>query len=361
MRDTIMGRTPNDWDMTTDCAPEKMLEIFDGEGLRTIPTGLKHGTISILIDGETYECTTFRIDGSYRDSRHPDDVTFTKDITEDLRRRDFTVNAIAGDPLSLAGDYVDVFGGKADIEKKIIRAVGDPETRFTEDALRILRAIRFATVLDFEIESETMEAAKKLRSRLSDISAERKSVELQKILLSPHADRGIALLLETNIANYIHPDLASPRTVLSSLPNRFSTRLAALFKSVPKLACMKLSGEISKQTSLLCDDSFYLEATTKFVALNATARYMISKYGEIAEDAAFLRADLPLAEKISEERKNNPCVSIKSMAIGGNDLLSAGIEAKKLGGIMSSLLLHVIEAPEKNEKETLIKLALALA
>ena len=205
VRNMLLGIPVNDWDMTTDCAPEKMLEIFDGEGLRTIPTGLKHGTVSILIDGETYECTTFRIDGNYRDSRHPDEVTFTKDITEDLRRRDFTVNAIAGDPLSLIGDYVDVFGGRADIEKKIIRAVGDPETRFTEDALRILRAIRFATVLDFEIESETMEAAKKLRTRLSDISAERKSVELQKILLSPHADRGISLLLETDMAKYIHP------------------------------------------------------------------------------------------------------------------------------------------------------------
>ena len=361
MRDTLMGRTPNDWDMTTDCAPEKMLEIFDREGVHTIPTGLKHGTVSILIDGETYECTTFRIDGNYRDSRHPDEVTFTKDITEDLRRRDFTVNAIAGDPLSLTGDYVDVFGGRADIEKKIIRAVGDPETRFTEDALRILRAIRFATVLDFEIESETMEAAKKLRARLSDISAERKSVELQKILLSPHADRGISLLLETDMAKYIHPDLTFPRTALSSLPNRFSTRLAALFKSVPKLSCMKLSGEISKQTSLLCDDSFYLEATSKFASLDATARYMIAKYGEIAEDAALLRESLPLAERIGAEREKNPCVSIKSLAIGGNDLLSAGIEARKLGGIMSSLLLYVIETPEKNEKEALLKLALALA
>ena len=116
IRDAVMGRTPNDWDMTTSCSPEKMMEIFDAAGVRTIPTGLKHGTVSVLLDNEIYECTTFRIDGSYTDSRHPDKVTFTEDISEDLRRRDFTVNAMAGDPLSENGEIVDIFGGKDDIE-----------------------------------------------------------------------------------------------------------------------------------------------------------------------------------------------------------------------------------------------------
>jgi tRNA nucleotidyltransferase/poly(A) polymerase len=215
--------------------------------------------------------------------------------------------------------------------------------------------------LDFEIESETKSAAISLGHRLSDISAERKSVELQKILLSDHADRGISLLLETDLAKYIHPEIKAPRVSLNSLPKRFSTRLAALFNNLPKLSCMKLSGEITKQTSLLCDDSFYLEATSKFTATDATARYMISKYGEIAEDAALLRENRPLAETIGAEREKNPTVSIKALAIGGNDLLNAGIEARKLGSIMSSLLLYVIETPEKNEKEALLKLALALA
>jgi tRNA nucleotidyltransferase (CCA-adding enzyme) len=360
MRDAIMGRVPNDWDMTTDCSPEKMLEIFESEGIRTIPTGLKHGTVSVLLGGEIYECTTFRIDGSYTDSRHPDKVTFTRDISEDLRRRDFTCNAIAGNPLC-DGDVVDLFGGRDDVERKLIRAVGDPEKRFTEDALRILRAVRFATVLDFEIDRDTLDAAKKLGERLTEISAERKSTELQKMLLSPHADRGISLLLDTDLAKYIHPDITYPKVMLSSLPERFSTRLAALFGSVPDLSRMKLSGEISRQTKALCDDALYVETTAKFNNIEAMARYMLSKYGEIAADAALLRGERSLAKTIVIEKAKNPAVAIKDLSVSGNDLLSAGIEAKKLGKIISSLLLSVIEDPTINEKTHLTTIALSLA
>ena len=360
MRDAIMGRVPNDWDMTTDCSPEKMLEIFDSENIKTIPTGLKHGTVSILLDGEIFECTTFRIDGSYTDSRHPDGVTFTSNITEDLRRRDFTCNAIAGDPLT-EGRIVDVFGGREDIEAKMIRAVGDPEKRFTEDALRILRAVRFATVLDFAIDTETLAAAKDLGSRLLNIAVERKSVELQKILLSSNADRGIELLLETGLAKYVHPEIGSPKVPLSTLPESFSTRLAALFKDVPDLSRMKLSNEITKQTKILCDDAFYEESKTKFVADDAKARYMLSKYGEIAADAALLRGERSLAKTIVIEKAKNPAVAIKDLSVSGNDLLSAGIEAKKLGKIISSLLLSVIEDPTINEKTHLTTIALSLA
>ncbi len=361
MRDVIMGRTPNDWDMTTDCSPEDMIKIFDAAGVRTIPTGLKHGTVSVLLNGEIYECTTFRIDGSYTDSRHPDAVTFTTDITEDLRRRDFTVNAMAGDPLSADGAIVDVFGGCDDIEKKIIRAVGDPETRFTEDALRILRAIRFATVLDFEIEEKTKQAAIRLGERLSSVSAERKSVELEKMMLSPHADRGISLLLETDTAKYIHPDIKSPRVPISSLPNRFSTRLAALFDTVPTISCMKLSRETVNAVKLLSDDAFFEEITSKFKENDATARYMLAKYGELACDAALLRGRNNLAEEIAKENDKSPCVSLRDLAASGNDLISAGIEAKKLGGIMSSLLLSVIEEQSLNQKDNLISMARKLA
>ena len=357
MRDLIMGRTPNDWDMTTDCSPEDMIKIFDRAGVRTIPTGLKHGTVSILIDGEIYECTTFRIDGSYTDSRHPDAVTFTTDITEDLRRRDFTVNAMAGDPLSKNGEIVDIFGGHEDIEKKIIRAVGDPERRFTEDALRILRAIRFATVLDFEIEEETKQAAIRLGERLSSVSAERKSVELQKILLSPYADRGILLLLETDTAKYIHPDISMPRVSLSTLPCRFETRLAALFKSVPSLSCMKLSNDISKAVKLLSDDALFDETVAKFENLDATARLMLAKYGNLATDAALLRGQIELAEKVFSESNKSPCIVLRDLAVGGNDLIGAGLEAKKLGGIMSQLLLLVIEDQSLNQRDTLISIA----
>lgn len=354
MRDLIMGRTPNDWDMTTDCSPERMIEIFDEAGIRTIPTGLKHGTVSVLLGGEIYECTTFRIDGSYTDSRHPDKVIFTSDVSEDLRRRDFTVNAMAGNPLSESPDIIDIFGGQADLESRIIRAVGNPEKRFTEDALRILRAIRFATVLDFEIESETKNAAVKLGYRLADISAERKSVELQKILLSDHADRGVSLLIETGLAKYIHPDIKSPKVPLSVLSNSFSSRLASLFDGIPCLSCMKLSGEVVKNTTKLCDDTLYRETVEKFDDTGAKARFMLSKYGDIAEDAALMHGDKTLQASIVSEREKNPCITLKQLAVNGNDLISAGIPQRELGGIMASLLEAVIEKPFLNEKNTLV-------
>ena len=359
MRDVIMGRVPNDWDMTTDCSPEKMLEIFEDAGVRTIPTGLKHGTVTMLLGKDTYECTTFRIDGSYTDSRHPDKVTFTDRLSEDLRRRDFTVNAMAGDPLSPTCEIVDIFGGKDDIKNRIIRAVGDPEKRFCEDALRILRAVRFATVLNFEIEDETKKAAMTLGCRLAGISAERKSVELQKMLLSPHADRGVSLLLEMDLAKYIHRDLEEPRAALASLPERFSTRLAALFDDVPDLSPMKLSGEVTKQVKLLSDDALYSETLSKFSKTDATARLMLSKYGEIAADATLLRGDTALAAKIDEEMTLSRPLHICDLAVDGNDLISAGIEKKQLGRILSSLLFSVIEDPSKNKKETLIQIALS--
>ena len=357
MRDTLMGRVPNDWDMTTDCSPEKMLEIFDREGVRTIPTGLKHGTVSVLLDGEIYECTTFRIDGSYRDSRHPDKVTFTSDVTEDLRRRDFTVNAIAGDPLSQSGSFVDVFGGKEDIESKVIRAVGDPEKRFTEDALRILRAIRFATVLDFEIDPDTKAAAIKLGNRLADISAERKSVELQKILLSDYADRGISLLLETDLAKYIHPAITSPKVSLSDLSKNFPSRLAALFGQIPDLSCMKLSNETVKQTRLLCNSELYMQTVSRFKDSAACARMLLSVFGELAEDAATLHGDLSRRQTILDERAKNPCLSLRDLAVKGNDLIVIGIEPKCLGELMQKLLYEVIEHPQLNQKELLLAIS----
>lgn len=357
MRDAIMGRIPNDWDITTDCSPEKMLEIFEKAGIRTIPTGLKHGTVSVLIDKNIYECTTFRIDGSYTDSRHPDKVIFTPNLSDDLCRRDFTVNAMAGDPLDENGEVVDIFGGRKDIENKLICAVGDPEKRFTEDALRILRAARFATVLGFDIEEMTKLAAKKLAHRLSDISAERKTVEFQKILLSDNPDRGIKLLFETELAKYIHPDIVMPKISLSSLPKSFPTRLAAVFDSVPELGCMKLSNEISGAIRKLCNKEIYNNCRHFYSNDAANARLFLSKYGSLAYDAALLRKDADFANIIINENEKHPCVSIRDLAIRGNDLLMSGIEAKRIGKIIENLLMNVIEDPSLNEKNTLISIA----
>ena len=363
VRDSIMGRVPSDWDMTTDATPEQMIEIFTTAGLRFVPTGLKHGTITVIIGKKPYECTTFRIDGSYTDSRRPDKVEFSRDISEDLCRRDFTVNAMAADPLVSGNDsaIVDLFSGQEDIERKIIRCVGDPERRFTEDALRILRCIRFATVLGFEIEENTLAAAKSLAPRLENISAERKSVELEKILLSDGAERGVDLLLSTGVAKYIHPEIKKNSFEIQGLPKSFSVRLASLLlgEGKPQLSSMKLSNEIKDQTSLLASDGLYREYSRQFDSDEcANARYMIAKYGPLAPCAALLRGDDNLARLIESEMAKHPAVTIAALEIDGNKLLSLGIEAKKLGKIMTKLLMAVIKEPSANRYETLCGLAL---
>lgn len=358
MRDSVMGKTPADWDMTTDASPDEMLSVFASHGIKTIPTGLKHGTVSVLLDGEIFECTTFRIDGEYADSRHPSSVEFTRDVKDDLCRRDFTMNALAGAPTDcIEGEIIDLFGGIDDINAKTVRSVGNAEKRFTEDALRILRAVRFATVLDFDIENDTKLAAIKLGHRLSNVSAERKNTELEKILLSPHADRGIKMLLDMGLAQYIHKDLREPRIPLNYLSNSFSVRLSALFdgKNPPSLSQMKLSGAVTKQVKLLCDKEAYESALSVFPNNTyATARLMIAKFDSLAAECALMRGNDALYRAIMIETAKNPCVKLADLELGGSDLLSLGIEGKKIGIIMQELLLWVIEHPESNDKSLLL-------
>ena len=181
VRDSILGRIPNDWDITTSATPQQVKKLFP----RTVDTGIQHGTVTVLMGKEGYEVTTYRVDGEYEDARHPKEVTFTANLEEDLRRRDFTINAMAYND---SEGLVDVFGGRADIEQKVIRCVGNAEERFGEDALRIMRAVRFSAQLGFTVDPDTAEAAKKLAGTLSKISAERIQTELVKLLVSPHPD-----------------------------------------------------------------------------------------------------------------------------------------------------------------------------
>ena len=182
VRDSLLGRTPNDWDITTSALPQQVKALFP----RTVDTGLKHGTVTILCGRDAYEVTTYRVDGEYLDGRHPKDVTFTASLREDLQRRDFTINAMAYSEKDGLQDY---FDGLSDLERGIVRAVGDPEKRFGEDALRIMRAVRFAAQLGYDVEEKTLRAMKDLAPTLSKISAERIAVELEKLLLSPHPDK----------------------------------------------------------------------------------------------------------------------------------------------------------------------------
>ena len=198
VRDSILARKPQDWDITTSAKPEAIKEIFR----RTIDTGIEHGTVTVMIGKDSYEVTTYRIDGAYEDSRHPKEVRFTNCLEEDLRRRDFTINAMAyNDDVRL----VDVFGGMQDLNHHLIRCVGDPRERFSEDALRILRAVRFSAQLDFPIEPDTAKAVKELAPNLKNISAERIQTELVKLLTSPHPER-IQDACELGITKVVLPE-----------------------------------------------------------------------------------------------------------------------------------------------------------
>lgn len=366
VRDSVMGRTPSDWDMTTDAHPDAMLEIFNRAGLRTIPTGLKHGTVTVIINGKPFEITTFRIDGAYTDSRRPDSVTFSSNIVEDLRRRDFTVNAMAADPLFSDSEdgfseIIDPFGGLDDVKNKIIRCVGNPSERFAEDALRILRAVRFSSALGFEIEAETRLAAARLSHRLADISAERKAVELEKTLLSDNADVGFDALCVIGATEHIHSGLCKPPVSLTSLPRSFFARLAALIEGddPPSLASMKLAGEVSRKATLIANRKLYLEYSRYFGDnIRANARYMISKYKGAAESAAALRGDSRLLAAIYSERTSRKLVTeISGLKINGNSLMAIGIPQKTIGKLLSALLIEVIRDPSFNSEEELIRLA----
>jgi len=202
VRDRILNRTPNDWDICTNCSPEKMLEIFSC--FKVIPTGLKHGTVTVVIDKENYEVTTYRIDGEYIDGRHPEEVKFTNNLKEDLKRRDFTVNAMAYNDKE---GLIDHLGGIDDIFNKKIKCVGDPIKRFSEDYLRMIRGVRFSTQLGYSLDDDTFKAIKNLSKNIAGISTERIREELNKILLSTTPSDGIILLNTTNLLEVILPEL----------------------------------------------------------------------------------------------------------------------------------------------------------
>lgn len=346
VRDCLMGKSPADWDITTSAPPEKTLEIFALENIRTLPTGLKHGTVSVLLDGEIFECTTFRIDGDYKDSRHPESVMFTDKLELDLSRRDFTVNAMA------ASDKVgvcDFFGGRDDLENRVIRCVGQPSLRFSEDALRILRGVRFATVLDFDIDTETLYAIKDLAHTLSDISAERKTVEFSKILCSRFADRGAKLLFESGVIYELLPDAKTVPSNITVLDGELSLRLATFMhqSGARDLSRLRLSNIQRKNISTLL-------SPIEFNDTDEGARRTLAKYGSLAADACKLWGRNQLLSLIMEQKKLDPPLNISQLEIDGNTLLSLGVKPENIGKFLSILLDRVLCDPKLNDKNTLI-------
>lgn len=379
VRDTLMGIPPHDWDVAVTTHPHDTMAICHDAGYRTVPTGLKHGTVTVLVplsgdpadrDGpyEMIECTTCRTEGGYTDGRHPDAVAFTGLIEDDLSRRDFTVNAMAFTQTDGELAILDLFGGQKDLKNKVIRAVGDPDTRFTEDALRLMRGVRFAVKLGFTMEENTYAAICRRAEGLARISRERISEEFQKILTSPEPERGIQLLTDTGLLPYVLPRGVSPMGIgdLSSLPADFTVRMACLLWEMDydgvqeNLAGLRLPNAVRKDIlAIVCS---YIR-TLRPDAL--CARQWRHALGENALPALAVRAArgdtaaCELAELVKLSIEKNEPVRIADLDVNGTDLIALGFKpGRLLQDILCDLLEVVWEDPAKNTREELIKEAL---
>jgi tRNA nucleotidyltransferase (CCA-adding enzyme) len=352
---------PHDWDVATSALPEETLSVF--ADWRTIPTGLKHGTVTVLSEGNPIEITTFRIDGEYKDSRRPDEVFFTEDIVSDLSRRDFTVNAMAfGERRGL----VDPFGGKKDIEKKIIRAVGEPHKRFSEDALRIMRAFRFSAVLGYEIEKETLLAAIELKDKLSEIARERIAIEFLKLICAKSCSKTLKAMSDGGVLKFVLGEYSPSDALFEAMersPSVERIRLGLLLSEATEqekkiaLSGLKLSTKLSSGALLISRRaSDYLSGDA------AKARRFIGSVGDLANDVlaaadALGNLDADFASAVLENIEKRACYSISDLAVNGHDLIKLGVSGKAVGDVLSKLLDEVICDPAVNNREKLLDLA----
>lgn len=409
VRDVIMGREPNDWDMTTSALPEETMEVF--KDFRTIPTGLKHGTVTVLIEGQPLEITTMRIDGEYRDSRRPDSVSFTGEITMDLSRRDFTVNAMA---YNHTDGLVDPFGGQKDIESGTIRCVGDPDKRFGEDALRIIRALRFASVLGFDIDGKTSESIMKNHMQMQNIASERIRVELVKLLSGKNVEKILTEYKEVIFG--IIPELKAcdgfPQKtpyhiydvwnhtvkVVSAVRNEPAFRVAALLHDIAKPECLKYDengiahfkghdvkgAETAKEImQRLHFSNAEINAVHGMILLHDKrpdgirshlARLCSEHSAEAVEnalelliaDAAGKQPDYYAVEharyitakkQLEEIKSEGTPLKTQELNINGNDLQALGFRGKEIREVLERLLSDVIDGFAENEKDDLTERA----
>jgi len=365
VRDALMGITPHDWDVAVTTIPEETMSLCKTLGYRVIPTGIAHGTVTVLTDDGPVECTTCRTEGGYSDGRHPDGVSFTRNLTDDLSRRDFTVNAMAAE-LNKDGQtftVIDLFSGQADLKNKLIRCVGDPHTRLTEDALRVLRGVRFAVKLGFNIHPDTLAALRDCGHGLSRISRERISVEFQKILESPSPARGAKLLSELGLMPHVLPEGISPHGTgnLRSLPPDFALRCACLLWQMPldqlneNIRSLKLSNEISHAIRALSQGQIPPDISP------LSARRLRKEYGTLALPLLLVAAahgaeTSALQELVASSESAEDCVCLSDLAIDGKTLMSLGVpKGRAVGEMLSALLEIVLSNPVKNTKEQLIK------
>ena len=409
VRDCILGKNPHDWDITTSALPEQVKALFS----RTFDTGIEHGTVTVLMNGVGYEVTTYRVDGKYEDGRHPKEVTFTASLEEDLKRRDFTINAMAYND---SNGLVDLFGGEADLEAGIIRAVGNPTERFTEDALRMLRALRFSAQLGFEIEPNTYEAIKTLAPTLERISAERIQVEMVKLRTSSHPER-IREVYESGLTKVFFPEFdemmaceqvnkhhmysVGEHTIVSLglVPEDKVLRLSMLLHDIAKPVCKttdeKGQNHFKKHPvkgaemarTVLRRLKFDNDTTDKVCNLvknhddrpeinERNVRRMIIRVGQenFPDLLAVKRADCLAQSMYHREEKlayvaeleqvfnqiidAGDCLKIKDLQINGKDLIDMGVpQGQKIGEVLNAIFDQVVDNPQLNDRQILLNMA----
>lgn len=363
VRDMLMARHPNDWDICSSALPYEVMSAFPN----TRPTGLKHGTVTVIVNGSSVEVTTFRSDGEYKDHRRPENVRYIADIFGDLERRDFTVNAIA---MSLSGEILDPFGGLEDIQKKLIRCVGDPDTRFNEDALRMLRALRFSAVLGFEIDPSTLSSIQRNAFLSNSLAKERVLSELEKILLSP-SPQVLSDIIECGLlGNLINsqnpvPNLKSIQSLPISRVLRWAGFCALLMKSgiITDVEKFLLALRLDTATIRSCADGIRL-IKNKTPSEKLDWKILLSQNGidtarcaAASSDVLFGKGKLKLLDSIVE---SGECFSRSELSVSGNDLMELGFHGTEIGYALDALLSHVLEFPEDNKKDLLINMAAEL-
>lgn len=353
VRDMLLLKNPDDYDITTSALPENIIKLFE----HTVLTGVKHGTVTVIINNHSLEITTFRTDGKYINNRKPDSVTFLKNINGDLSRRDFTINAMAYD-----GDdkIIDLFGGKEDLNNKIIRAVGNPEKRFTEDALRILRAFRFAAKLGFEIEENTFAAIKNTAHLLKNISRERIFTEFSKILTSDNPEL-LEKLINCGGMDFLGVNHNIRLSGLNSLKNELPIRFFAFCKmaeiSAEGLALILKTDNMLikhlKSLDFLFSDYGELTKTGIKKMLFKTNEQIVADYLTLL---CFFKNEKDYTPLLNDILESKEPYLIKDLAITGDDLKNAGLSGNQIGQKLESLLYAVMENPDLNKKEILLNL-----
>ena len=380
VRDSLLGRTAHDWDLCTSALPQQVMKLFGTE--QCIPTGLQHGTVTIKYGGQLYETTTFRTEGSYTDGRHPDEVQFVPDVREDLARRDFTINAMA---YNEAEGLVDPFGGQKDLQNGMLRAVGEPQQRFTEDALRILRLYRFAARFGFALDAATARAARQLAPHLDCISAERIQEELAKLLAAPQP----GAYLEPAVLAVVLPEL-TPESLTAAkpvvdacpageenLPVRWAALLGALGEADTRrvLKRLRCSNACIEETAVLVRETAGKSVCRSFSEEKASAhpgdihiRQLLGQYGlcTVERLCALCAALHPqaapdcalAAQRARQLEADGVCCRVSQLAVNGRDLMAAGIPAgPALRRVLEALLDGVIRAEYPNEKPALLAAA----